>query len=135
MATSIISDVRGVNWQRLKADLAADRFDNGRSAVQLRRSFENSNVCRLATEGDRVIGTVRLLSDGVCNAYLVDLWTLFPFRRRGIASELVRQALGELDGQHVALFAQGPPEFFRKLGFETEPGGMSRVVGRWLSVE
>ena len=128
MAVSIISDLQAVDWQRLKADLAADRFDNGRTADQLCRSFENSAVRRLAMAGDRVVGTVRVLSDDVCNAYLIDLWTLSQYRRRGIASELVRQALGELGGQHVALFAQGPPELFRKLGFETEPGGMSRVV-------
>jgi hypothetical protein len=38
-----ISDtVAGVDWAQAKADLATDRFDNGRSPDALRRSIETS---------------------------------------------------------------------------------------------
>src|SRR5258707_3877288 len=39
----------------------------------------------IARDGDHLVGMARLLSDGVCNAYLVDVWTLSSYRRRGIA--------------------------------------------------
>jgi ribosomal protein S18 acetylase RimI-like enzyme len=135
MTISIVSELDTVDWRQLKADLAADRFDNGRTPEQLRRSFERTAVRRLAMDENRVVGTIRVLSDGVCNAYLVDLWTHADYRRRGIASKMARQSLAALRGQHVALFAQGPAEFFETLGFETEPGGMSRVIGTWLSTD
>ena len=35
----------------------------------------------------------RLLSDGVCNAYLVDVWTMSVYRRQGIASRMICAAL------------------------------------------
>ena len=45
----------------------------------------------------------RLLSDGVCNAYLVDVWTHSAYRRRGIASTLIRMLADAVPGQHIGL--------------------------------
>ena len=85
----------GVDWARAKADLASDNFDNGRSARALQRSFEHSQHVAIARDGERVVGMARLLSDGVCNAYLVDVWTLSAYRRRGIASAMVRTLIAD----------------------------------------
>src|ERR1700732_5156708 len=41
-SVSYASETAEVEWSALKSALAADRFDNGRSPEQLRRSFENS---------------------------------------------------------------------------------------------
>jgi len=68
--------IDGVDWVQAKADLTADNFDNGRSPDALRRSFAQSQHVAMARDGDRVVGMARLLSDGVCNAYLLDVWTL-----------------------------------------------------------
>ena len=85
--------VAGVDWDRLKADLNADDFDNGRTPEQLKRSFANSHaVCFAWAEGS-VVGTARVLSDGVCNAYLVDVWTLTPYRGKGIATQMINLLL------------------------------------------
>jgi ribosomal protein S18 acetylase RimI-like enzyme len=122
-----------VDWHELKAVLAADRFDNGRSAQQLRLSFENSHSCCFAFAQQRIIGTARVLSDGVCNAYLVDVWTLSSFRRCGIAREMIQRLCSGLGGQHIYLQADDDNiEFYRRLGFKEQPSGMSMVIGRWL---
>ncbi|HUE16463.1 MAG TPA: GNAT family N-acetyltransferase [Planctomycetaceae bacterium] len=127
------TDLAGVDWHQLKASLAADQFDNGRSADQLRRSFENSHSVCFAWSGAAPVGTARVLSDGVCNAYLVDVWTLSSFRRRGIAREMIRQLSTRLAGQHIYLQADDHiAEVYRRLGYREQPVGMSRVVGKWL---
>jgi hypothetical protein len=41
--------------------LAADAFDNGRSAHALRRSFAQSQHVAIARDGNRVVATARLL--------------------------------------------------------------------------
>ena len=77
--------------------------------------------------------TARVLSDGVCNAYLVDVWTASHFRSRGIGSQLIQCLLRSVPGQHVYL--QSAPEtadFYRGLGFAEQPIGMSQVIGEWL---
>ena len=80
----------------------------------------------------KVIGTARVLSDGICNAYVVDVWTLTPYRRRGVARRMLEILLEPLRGQHVALFTDEAPEFYRKLGFRERGVTFEKVIGRWL---
>ena len=74
----------------------------------------------------------RLLSDGVCNAYLVDVWTLSAYRRQGIASAMVRRLVESVPGQHVALQTDDAQELYASLGFRPQPEFWSLVSGRWL---
>ena len=122
----------GVDWEALKANLLADDFDNGRTPDELRRSFENSAVVVFARDGSRIVGKARALSDGVCNAYVVDVWTHSDYRRRGIASRLMRLLEEQLDGQHIYLFTDDAEGFYHTLGYRRQGVGMSVVVGRWL---
>jgi Acetyltransferase (GNAT) family. len=121
-----------VDWAQAKADLIADDFDNGRSAEALRRSFENSQHVVVAVDGERVVGMARLLSDGVCNAYLLDVWTLSSHRRLGIASAMVRQLMAQVPGQHIALQTDDAQALYTSLGFRPQPELLSIVVGIWL---
>ncbi len=132
MAISFDTSTEGVDWGRSKADLAADDFDNGRSADALRRSFENSAHVAFARDGDRVVGMARMLSDGVCNAYVVDVWTKSEYRRQGIASTLMRMLADAVPGQHIGLQTESAQELYRSLGYAPQPEFWSRVVGAWL---
>jgi ribosomal protein S18 acetylase RimI-like enzyme len=132
VAVEFTSSLDGVDWAQAKADLAADEFDNGRSPEALRRSFERSQHVALARDGDRIVGMARMLSDGVCNAYIVDVWTFTPYRRQGIATALVRRLLDEAEGQHVGLQTRDAQGLYRALGFTPQPEFWSQVVGRWL---
>jgi ribosomal protein S18 acetylase RimI-like enzyme len=124
--------LEGIDWAQAKADLAADDFDNGRSPEALRRSFEQSQHVAFARDGDRVVGMARLLSDGVCNAYLVDVWTASAYRRRGIGSAMIRRLLDEVPGHHVGLQTDHAQQFYESLGFRAQPEFWSIVVGSWL---
>ena len=135
MAVRVDGSLHGVDWERTKADLAADEWDNGRSAEALRRAFERSQHVAIARDGERVVGTARLLSDGVSNAYLVDVWTMTSYRRRGVATEMIRRLLDEVPGQHVGLQTDGAQDLYRSLGFEPQPEFWSTVVGTWLGNE
>jgi GNAT superfamily N-acetyltransferase len=128
----INSDIAQVDWHRAKADLASDDFDNGRTAGALRLSFVQSQHVALAWADDRLVGMARLLSDGVCNAYLVDVWTASAFRRRGVGSLMVKYLTDRVPGQHVGLQTDDAEAFYRTLGFRPQPEFMSLVVGRWL---
>jgi len=126
------SSLEGIDWVRAKVDLAADDFDNGRTAEALSRSFQQSQHVAFARDGDRVVGMARLLSDGVCNAYMVDVWTASAYRRRGIASAMIRHLLDEVPGQHVGLQTESAQDLYASLGFKPQPEFWSIVVGCWL---
>jgi predicted GNAT family acetyltransferase len=127
------TDLAGVDWIALKNDLAGDRFDNGRSPEQLRRSFENSYAVVFARDvNGRIIGKARVISDGVCNAYIVDVWTHTSHRRRGVASTMMKMLLSQLSGQHVYLVTDDRMDFYKTLGFVPQLHGLSLIVGTWL---
>lgn len=103
---------------------------------ELRESFERSYAAVVAyDEGGRIVGTARVLSDGVCNAYVVDVWTLSEYRRRGVARTMLGMLEARLEGQHVYLFTDDAADFYKKLGYAEQPTGLSKVVGRWLRRE
>ena len=124
--------IEGIDWEQLTADLQADDFDNGRTPAELQRSFENSAVVAFARDGNRIIGKARALSDGVCNAYVVDVWTHSDYRRRGIATGLMRLLEEQLDGQHIYLFTDDAEAFYHSLGYRPQGGGRGGVLGRRL---
>jgi predicted GNAT family acetyltransferase len=133
VAITYSKNTTGVDWKRLKEDLAADDFDNGRTPEELKRSFENTAVVVFAFDGDRVIGKARALSDGVCNAYVVDVWTHSSYRHRGIASKMMELLAEDLVGQHIYLFTDDAEAFYERNGYQRQGIGMSKVVGRWLN--
>lgn len=126
------TDLSRVDWQAMIDALVADDFHNGRTVEQMKASFENSYRAVIAYDQGRIIGTARVLSDGVCNAYVVDVWAHSDYRRRGIGSEIMRRLIEPLHGQHVYLFTDSAPEFYEALGFEPQGEGMYRIVGEWL---
>lgn len=132
MAVRVDGSLEGIDWEQAKADLAADRWDNGRSAAALRRSFEQSPHVAFARDRERVVGMARMLSDGVCNAFIVDVWTMTSYRRQGVASQMIRLLLDEVPGQHVGLQTDDMQAFYASLGFEHQPEFWSQVVGTWL---
>jgi ribosomal protein S18 acetylase RimI-like enzyme len=135
MAVRVDGSLEGIDWDEAKADLAADRWDNGRTAAALRRAFEQSQHVVFARDGDRVVGMARMLSDGVSNAFVVDVWTLSSYRRQGIASRMMRHLLDRVPGQHVGLQTDDMQPFYASLGFEHQPEFWSLVVGEWLDNE
>ena len=132
MTVRIDSSLDGIDWAQAKADLAADDFDNGRSPAALERSFRQSRHVAIARDGDRVVGMARLLSDGVCNAYLVDVWTAASHRRQGIAAGMLRLLIDAVPGQHVGLQTDDAQEVYESVGFRRQPEFLSLVSGRWL---
>jgi len=132
MAIHYSTSSEGVDWVALKATLAGDHFDNGRTPEQMERSFRASFRCAYARHGDRFVGIARALSDGVCNAYIVDMWTHSAYRRRGVGRRMLDLLCEALVGQHVYLFTDDQPEFYAACGFAPRGTGMERVIGRWL---
>jgi ribosomal protein S18 acetylase RimI-like enzyme len=82
-----------------------------------------------------VIAKARALSDGVCNAYVVDVWTYSPHRKQGIARRMLDLIAEGLPGQHVYLFTDDAVDFYEKIGFQRQGIGLYRMSGEWLQNE
>ena len=73
-----------------------------------------------------------LAGDGVCNAYVVDVWTYSEYRRRGIASRLMTFLADAVPGQHIGLQTDDAQALYESLGYRPQPEFWSKVSGRWL---
>ncbi len=98
----------------------------------LRRSFEQWQHVVIARDGDRVVGRARLLSDGVRNAYLLDVSTTSSHRRQGVGSGVMRLLCERVPGQHVGPRTDGAQALCESLGFRPEPQFWSCVVDEWF---
>ena len=125
-------DLDGIDWETLKQDLIADDFHNGRTTAQLRLSFENSTFVAMGHDGDRCIGNGRLLSDGVGNAYVIDVWTQSSYRLQGIARTIMAMLIDAVPGQHLYLQTDDAVGFYERLGFIEQPEGMRFIAGEYL---
>lgn len=133
-----IADVRfakhlnNVDWPALRQDLIDDDFHNGRTTAQLQTSFENSALAVMAWHNNRCIATARALSDGVGNAYVIDVWTHSTYRAKGIGSRLMQLLFEDLQGQHIYLQTDDKISFYERLGFKPQPTGLAKIVGNYL---
>jgi len=126
------TDLETVDWESLQQDLITDNFHNGRTTTQLRLSFENSTHVAMGFDDDRCIANGRMLSDGVGNAYVIDVWTLSAYRRQGIGHKIMQMLVDAAPGQHIYLQTDNAIRFYEGLGFTSQPEGMSRISGVYL---
>jgi GNAT superfamily N-acetyltransferase len=74
--------------------------------------------------GDRLVGSVRVLSDGYFFNTVPELMVDPDYQRRGIGRELMHRALDLSPGGRLFFGAQpGNEEFFERAGFKRGPVG------------
>src|ERR1051326_6647155 len=122
----------GMSGEDLKRVLVEDNWDNGRTPTQYEESIQNSFLTVLAFDGERLVGMARALSDGVCNTYVVDVWTHTSYRKQGIARGVLEIIEEQVPGQHIALFTDEAPEFYERCGYKRRGVTFEKVVGTWL---
>ena len=98
-------------------------YDRERTSRALERTVNIG-----AWDGDRLVGSVRVLSDGYFFSTVPEVMVDPGYRRQGIGRALLRQALEAAPGGTVFLGAQpGNEPFFEQAGFRRGPAG---YVGR-----
>jgi len=81
-----------------------------------------------AWDGDRLVGTVRILTDGYFFSTVPEIMVDPDYRRQGIGAELMRRALAVTPGGVLFFGAQpGQEAFFERAGFRR---GLTGFVGR-----
>jgi GNAT superfamily N-acetyltransferase len=94
-------------------------YDEARAAEALTRTI---NVG--AWDGARLVGAVRVLSDGYLFGTIPEILVEPPYQRRGIGSELMRRALELAPGGGLFFGAQPQSvRFFERIGCTRGPVG------------
>lgn len=96
-------------------------------ASQLNKTMEQSWLVIYAYDGDTLVGTGRIVSDGVINAYLCGLGVSSTFRNRGIGTEISRQLVDACKQKnlHIQFFCEKHlVPYYEKQGFVEFAVGM-----------
>jgi ribosomal protein S18 acetylase RimI-like enzyme len=100
------------------------------SAAELGMAMAQSWFVIYAYENGELIGTGRVVSDGVINAYICGVGVHPDFRGKGIGREIMRILVEQCEGQglHIQFFCeQEPVPYYEKLGFQVFAAGMTRT--------
>ena len=89
----------------------------------LEQALSHSLATYLARDGEKIVGLVRLVGDGFSSVFVQDLIVLPSYQRRGIGSNLMKEALADYKDAYQIQLATEQTEktlgFYRSLGFET----------------
>ncbi|MFE6795890.1 GNAT family N-acetyltransferase [Paenibacillus chitinolyticus] len=104
------------------------------SARQLHDTMRGSWYVASAYDGGRLIGTGRVVSDGVMTAFLCGLAVHPDYQKKGIGSELMKRLMQRCITRqlHMELFCSDPTiGYYERFGFEVFASGMKyRKEGR-----
>ena len=111
----------GIN--ALRASVGWDH-ENGSYDTILQRTYTHYTV----RAGGTLIGFLNILSDGIGDAFLVDLMIHPDFQRQGIGTELIKQAVRDLTADGVqciqVTFNPENESFYRSIGFHILKAGI-----------
>lgn len=75
--------------------------ESGGDSGKVARALKNSYCAFGAFDGQKMVGFFRALSDGVSDAYLLDLFVDPQYRHRGIAGELTARIVAKLKADGI----------------------------------
>lgn len=91
----------------------------------LQQALDKSWFCLFAWDGERLVGTGRICTDGVLHAIIYDVIVAPDYQRQGIGREVMRRLVQTcVDAQigRIQLFAaHGKRAFYEHLGFVVRP--------------
>jgi N-acetylglutamate synthase-like GNAT family acetyltransferase len=96
-------------------------------ASQLNQAMEQSWLVIYAYDGDNLVGTGRIVSDSIINAYLCGLGVSNKYRNRGIGTEISRQLVDacKQNNLHIQFFCEKHlVTYYEKQGFVEFAVGM-----------
>ena len=111
VTASALADLRqSVGWNRMAADLADERLQN---AIHL-----------CCFDGERLIGYVAVVSNGVTDAYIQDLMVHPDYQHQGVGRQLLQNVLDRLhaDGVYMVSIIYGEAglaHYYESFGFST----------------
>jgi len=98
-------------------------------ARSLRKTMQNSFYVLYVYDEDQLIGTGRVVSDGVINAYICGIGVALSFRNQGIGSEILNRLVATCEAKklHIQLLCEEELKgYYEKRGFERFAVGMKK---------
>ncbi len=110
-------------------------FSRGRDPETIRLAVEETDWFVHAWDGDRLVATARVITDGAFYATLWDVIVDPEYQGQGIGKLVMQRAVEpflDRNFSFIALYAaEGKEGFYTKLGFDAHPRGMKLKESQW----
>lgn len=105
-------------------------WESGKHPDELHRAILNSHSVVSAWDGEKLVGQVNALSDGVMTVYFHYMLVRPDYQNRGIGKELMTAILGKYKEYKtkVLISYKGSEAFYRSLGFRPEQGTLPLYI-------
>jgi ribosomal protein S18 acetylase RimI-like enzyme len=142
MAISYKTGIDNLDWDQLTAlyhypgiGMVGGRGEKG-DKEGIRQAFLNSYRVVTAWNDNRLVGSCRILSDGLCYGMIFDVGVLPEHRRKGVATTMLNLLLDGMDNMTIHLTSRfGMEDLYRKLGFKRHKNAFARYSFPTLYVE
>ena len=88
---------------------------------EISKAMDQSMFVVYAYDGNKLVGTGRVVSDGIINAYICGIGVLHQYRKKGIGREITNRLCEKCKGLglHVQLVCErGLVPMYEKMGFD-----------------
>ncbi|MGW9123750.1 GNAT family N-acetyltransferase [Paenibacillus chitinolyticus] len=119
-----------VDADKLRELFLAVDWESGKHPEELHQAILNSHSVVTAWHGDKLVGLVNALSDGVMTAYFHYMLVRPDYQNQGIGKELMTEILGKYrEYKTKVLISYAEAEsFYRSLGFREEKGAVPLYI-------
>ena len=123
----LLDDISGDMLERIAGFyLSAKWIEPGEDSSFLLPALRGSFLAAGAFDGEMIVGSARVLSDGCSDAYIQDVVVDPAYRGQGIGRGLIALLVDNLKKygiDWIGLVGEpGTEEFYRKLGWSCQPG-------------
>lgn len=116
----IYKKIKDFSQKELQDLFLSVEWDSGNYPEKLKMAIKNSHRVYSAYDGDKLVGLINSLSDGVMTAYFHYLLVRPEYQSMGIGKRLVELMLEEYEGlaRKAIIAYDDEVEFYKKCGFE-----------------
>ena len=107
-----------------------------RNLVKIKKAFLTSYKVVTAWDGEKIIGSGRMISDGECYGWIHDMGIHPEYQGKGIGKDLMNELMRGNENLLIGLTsAFGAEEFYYKLGFKKHKSALAKYPGKSIYLE
>jgi len=121
---------KNISKAKLQDLFLSNKWDSGNYPDKLQKALKGSHHVVTAWDGDKLVGLMNALSDGIMNVFFLYLIVHPDYQKKDIGQKLVESMLREYKdyARKMAIVYDEAIEFFQKCGFEVGENNVPMFV-------
>ncbi len=121
---------KNISKAKLQDLFLSNKWDSGNYPEKLQKALKDSHHVVSAWDGDKLVGVMNALSDGIMNVFFLYLIVHPRYQKKGIGQKMVELMLHKYKdyARKMVIAYDEALEFFQKCGFEVGENNVPMFV-------